>query len=344
MKMTTYLPIFIAFTLYSVSPLFGQENHLQAQVIINEAKQLLDQGKIAEAIEKLENQLTKESDPQHLHIFHEILGDIYTQMRKIDKAVAHYDKILAMNPKDGAIYFKKGYALKHQIAKILESTEALKKSFELGFSHPELFATLGSNFRVLAEMYPSDQQARLEAHQLAVYFLEMTLEQQSDHINALNNLADIRYNAGDFQEAKKLYQRLYELLPDNMNNTNKLAHTHIALKEFDQALAILRQNEKKLAQTKMSLERFLPDGQVNVQGTFLWQAKIEVDSYLAELLMKQKKYAEARQYLERVLEATDFEHQKPLKPVTRQMLVLRTHAQKQLKEIQAIEPESPAQK
>ena len=265
---------------------------------LQEAFELAKNGRFEAAEAGYMKCLNGEKNPKNIAIVHEMLGDLYMNMRKFDKAAQHYGDLIAIAPDLKIAYYKKGNALQHIPNKQKDAIIAFEKSIKLGFNDAEVYINMGFCYKILLDFYSApDSSDAVEYMKKAVENYNIALNMRPGDMAALGNLADIYYNFKNYEEALKLYIKLDGISPKSPIILAKLGHTYLSMGKIEKAVEIL---ENAVLQYKN-----VPKPADSVGAAIRDESEALVYVYLIEAMKKLEKKTELVKYGKKLLELTD---------------------------------------
>src|SRR5436190_1312746 len=118
------------------------------------AEELAQRGEIQAAIELLETEISHTGPTDERSVTaHGMLGDLYSEVRDVDRAVGHYDAIIELKPWMALAHFKKGLALKQLLTRRSQESAiaAFQESYRLGDSESEARSNTAFCCKMLAD-------------------------------------------------------------------------------------------------------------------------------------------------------------------------------------------------
>ena len=181
---------------------------------------LLNSNKLIDAKKEIDKQLTK--FPKSSVLFN-ILGAVFTNEKKLDKAISNYEKAISLNSNYAQAYNNLGIAF-HKLNKIDEAIENYKKAINLKNDFFEAFNNLGNAIR------------ELNKFKEALTYYNKALEFNSGYAEAYNNIGATYENLGDKKRALDNYEKAVKLKPDYAEVYNNIGTLLSSLARFDESL------------------------------------------------------------------------------------------------------------
>jgi tetratricopeptide (TPR) repeat protein len=280
------------------------------------AEELAQRGDIHAAIQLLEAEVSSTGPTDERCVAARgMLGDLYSMARDVDRAVAHYDAIIASKPAMALAHFKKGLALKQLPTR--ESQEsaiaAFQESYRLGHSESDARSNIAFCCKMLADYGLVAGEERMERLEEARTNFRYALRIDPESRHALFHLGDIEFNARRFAEAIELYRRFAGLCPDDPLAFTRLGNALRNAGDPLAALAPLRHAIDLTVAQKPSSGSASPSAR---------EAEVDGHLLLAEALMTLGRASEARMEYEAVIAAVD----PAVGPVTEKMKSCRERA------------------
>ncbi len=145
---------------------------------------------------------------------------------RADRAVAHLEKAIELEPDNARYYFDLGRIM-IDLGQIADGIETIKKSFPIAADNPELLFTAGNR------LYAAG------ARDEALAFYSRTLELRPENIDALNNLGNCYYGLGKYEDARLAYERLILMAPEYWPGHRNLGLAYFRLGQSESALEAL---------------------------------------------------------------------------------------------------------
>ncbi len=170
-----------------------------------------------------------------------------------EEALRQYEKVIRRNPDSAAAYGGKGAVL-HELERHEEAIEAMGRAITLDPNLPavpNLHVIMGNAALALGRM-----------EQAAGYY-ELTLQDQPNHVGALDRLAMTRYKQNRLAEALGLYRKYAALEPDHAITRGNIGLVLYQMGRVDEAReslerALALDPETKLARDVLDLIRAAP--------------------------------------------------------------------------------------
>jgi len=209
------------------------------------------------------------------------LGNVLLQMGSVDKAIAHYQKVLQIKPDDAGAHNNIGYALL-QKGSADEAISEYQKALQINPDYAEAHYNLGN--------------AQLKAGNVdeAVTQFQKALDIKPDNAEAHNNLGNALLKKGDVDEATAHYQKALQIKPDYADAHINLGIALLKKGDVDEAISHFRQAlqiKPNYAEAYLSLgNALLKKGNVDEAITHFQQAlqikpdDLEVQNNLAWVL------------------------------------------------------------
>jgi len=130
-----------------------------------------------------------------------IKGQYYEQNGNIEEALNNYDKTININPNFYSAYTSKGYLYSNILSDMVKSLENFYKALSLasGDERPTLLGAIGSRY------------SELGFFEKAKYYYQEAYALDSSQIQYLSRLAWMEFNLENYEEALKLYKKVYEI-------------------------------------------------------------------------------------------------------------------------------------
>ncbi len=218
---------------------------------------------------------------------HNGIGEAYTKLEKYDDALSHYQKALEINSKNINAYNGLGLAYANQ-GNYFQAIESFQQSLITDPFHVETHNGIAFSYFQSGQYNISEQSYRkaldIDSDNLdALLGLALVLselgeeEEASKMITAARNVSNlinsqtinkiilqgnILNEAGEYQQAIKLYDRILKLY-DNVNALNGKAIALINLKQYDKAIIILDTvlEIEPSNQNAQNIKKLIPDDQ-----------------------------------------------------------------------------------
>ena len=162
---------------------------------------------------------------------HNNLGAILTEQDRLDEAIAHFSKVLRINPDYAEAHYNLGHVLVQQ-GKLKEAAPHLRQALRINPDHAEAHNTLG---------YALVRQGQLDE---AASHLRQALRINPDYADAHNNLGNVLTEQGRLDEAIAHFSTALQTEPDHEKALNSLG----------KALARQGKNEEALAHFSKALQ------------------------------------------------------------------------------------------
>lgn len=185
------------------------------------ATSLIEQNRLDEALETLEQALPRFPQDSELH---NNKAALLIKQGRCEAAIACANEAIRLEPRNGSAYANRGLAYK-MLGNFQSSLESYYKAIEL---HPEDYEALNNAGVALIEM---------EAYEQAIICFEAALTLRSDFRSAIESLGWAKENLKLFEDAQTEYMRVLKAEPDNALALSRL--TVVLRKEcnFDAAQA-----------------------------------------------------------------------------------------------------------
>jgi tetratricopeptide (TPR) repeat protein len=254
-------------------------------------------GQREQATALLESRIERAEPGDDLVPLHGTLGNLYLEMARSERALAHFDWLIASYPDDALAHYKRGLALE-RLSRAREAIEAYTNAGKLGADEAEIRSRIGFNYMLLAST-PMTPDAERERYQgLARGALKRAIELDPRNHSALGNLADILFNQGQIEEALAYYLRMDELEPSRPTTLARIGSIYLRMGRCAPAL-------DHLLRAATMVEELEPGN----QGDAWVNRDVEVFSRVraAECLIRLERPDEARSEIARVLEIANCE-------------------------------------
>lgn len=166
---------------------------------------------------------------------HKDLGIIYLNKRLFDYAEEEFKTAMELEPNDFEIIFEYANFL-YSISKNVEAEEYYKKTLEYSPDNVLALTFMGLNYLVLNKM------------DLAEEYIMKAIEIEPNHEYVQFCTGRILYAIGKYEDAKRYLIRAVEQNPD-IETQNTLALTYFKLENYEQALNIFKNIDKKRPQS-----------------------------------------------------------------------------------------------
>ena len=280
------------------------------------AEELARRGEIRAAIELLETEVSSTGPTAERSLAaHGMLGDLYSEVHEVDRAVAHYDAIIELEPLVALVHFRKGLALKQRLTRGSQESAiaAFQESYRLGHSEPDARSNIALCCKILADFGLVAGKERIERLEEARANFRYVLKSNPENSHALFHLGDLEFNGSRFAAAIELYRRLVDLCPQDPLGFTRLGNALRSAGDPLAALAPLRHAIELVAGQKPSAGSANP---------LLREAEVDGHLLLAEALTTLGKTSEARVECELVIATVN----PAMGPVTRKMESCRERA------------------
>lgn len=254
---------------------------------------LVDRQNFGQAVTLLEQEIESEKDPNVVLRYHGFLGDIYSAMYEIDKAVTHYDVILKTNPQDPSLYFRKARIVGAKPDRRDEALGLIDIAVAKGFQDTEAYAMQGF-LRRLAYEAAKDPKEKATQLKLCLQSYGKAVELDPKNLAAWGNSADLMFNAGLYPEAEAAYRRVLALAPQSLKASTQLAHAQIRQGQIEAGLKRLRQAEQEFDRMPT------PKGPPMVIAQWLLE-RASVQFWMLEALITMKRDQELKAVAEKLL-------------------------------------------
>jgi len=118
------------------------------------AEELARRGEIRAAIELLETDVSSTGPTSERSLSaHGMLGDLYSEVHDVDRAVAHFAAIIELKPSMALAHFRKGLALKQRLTREFQESAiaAFQESCRLGHSELDARSNIAFCSKILAD-------------------------------------------------------------------------------------------------------------------------------------------------------------------------------------------------
>jgi len=118
------------------------------------AEELARRGEIRAAIELLETDVSSTGPTSERSLSaHGMLGDLYSEVHDVDRAVAHFAAIIELKPSMALAHFRKGLALKQRLTREFQESAiaAFQESCRLGHSELDARSNIAFCCKILAD-------------------------------------------------------------------------------------------------------------------------------------------------------------------------------------------------
>jgi len=168
-------------------------------------------GQLVEAISALERAVSLLPEQAEVH---NNLGNLLKERGSLVDAIEHYRQAIALKPDYGEAHGNLGVALMHQ-GKFSDARTSLEAAVGSRPQDPVILTNLGCVYGAMGALTE------------AISWHRKSLEQENTSLGALNNLAIALKDAGEFDEAKVIYEHLLTLKPDSAeSHSNMLMGVH----------------------------------------------------------------------------------------------------------------------
>ncbi len=249
-------------------------------------------GQHDEAVSLLESRIARAEAGDDLVSLHGTVGNLYLEMSKSEKALGHFDWLIAWHPDHAMAHYKRGQALE-RASRAREAIEAYTSAGKLGADEAEIRSRIGFNYMLLASSPVTLGAERERYIGLARGALKRAIELDPRNQSALGNLADIVFNQGQIEQALGYYLQMDELEPDRPTTLARIGSAYLHMDRCTPALDHLIRAVELVATSKPA-----------IQGEPWINRDTEVFSRVraAECLIRLQRPAEARSEITRVLE------------------------------------------
>ncbi len=151
-----------------------------------------------------------------------ILGAIFAEQNKLDKAIENYEKSLNINPEYFQALNNLGIAL-HKLSRLEEAIENYKKALNFNQDFTEALNNLGNAYQELGR----NKEALEQFNKL--------IKIQPNYKKVYNNLGLLHSELGNFNEAVSCYHKSISLNPKYEKTYNNLGNLLSDLGEYDKA-------------------------------------------------------------------------------------------------------------
>ncbi len=134
-------------------------------------------------------------------------GNALVQSGATDRALAAFDRVLALSPQNGTALTNRSYAL-NRLGRHVEAESAARRALELASDDPAAANNLAHALKLQGRFAES------------AAILEPVVARDPRRLEALNNLGDCRRALGRFDEALAIFERAISIDPD-------FAHAHV---------------------------------------------------------------------------------------------------------------------
>jgi tetratricopeptide (TPR) repeat protein len=229
----------------------------------NLGKTLLEQGRLAEAMEQFEEVLRINPD---YAVAHNNLGNVLRQTGRLPEAIEQYRQALRTSPDNTAMHFNLGSVLL-QTGRVPEAIEQYRQALRISPDYAPIRYNLGNVLLQSGQLPEAIEQYRqalrinpdyAEAHKNlglalfqtgqaseAIEQFEQALQLNPDDADACYNLATVLLQTGRVPEAIEQYERSLRIKPDNAEAHNNLGtalgqigRVSEAIGQFAQALRL----------------------------------------------------------------------------------------------------------
>lgn len=251
------------------------------------------QGDFESAIATLKNQLLPGLDGGTRIRILGMLGDVELSAGRSEDALARYQEILILDPKEGRAHYKKGMVLKSRVATLREAIESFEAAIENGYAPSSAFSSLGFCYKAAVDFELAEPAQRADYLRRAEANFSKAVQLDSDNLSARGNLADLYFNAGRYTEAIAEYEKLRGKIPGDLTVVVRLGRAYLGADRIAEGLEALRVAERDYVPPSRTLppEEFFPKLDV---GTALYWS-------LANVALKQGRSDDAVAYLNRLL-------------------------------------------
>jgi tetratricopeptide (TPR) repeat protein len=289
------------------------------------SRRAYDQGQPREAVAVLEARIANPGPEDNLIQLRGTAGDLYMELNETERALRHYDWLIAQHPDSPLAHYKRGQALERTSA-LLEAIAAYRHAGELGHDTTEVLARSGYCYKVLAARPATTEADRTRYLRLARTNLEAAIERDPKHGSALGNLADLVFNQGEYGRALELYRRMDAFDPNRPTTLSRIGNTQLRLGEHQTALSFLLRAIKIVDEVEPA----------NWGDRWVYRDVVTFSRVLAaECLIALGRPDEARRQIASVLEITDCSG---CKMTSREVERSRTRAEELLAKLDSITP------
>jgi tetratricopeptide (TPR) repeat protein len=286
-------------------------------------------GQHDEATSRLESRIARAEAGDDLVSLHGTVGNLYLEMSKSEKALVHFDWLIARYPDQALAHYKRGQALE-RLSRAREAIEAYTSAGKLGADEADIRSRIGFNYMLLASSPMTADAERERYTGLARGALKRAIELNPRNQSALGNLADIVFNQGLVEQALGYYLQMDALEPERSTTLARIGSTYMRMGQCTPALDHLLRAVKIVEKAKPANQR---DTWIN--------RDVEVFSRVraAECLIRLQRPAEARSEIARVLEIADCED---CKSSSREIDRSKSKAEELLQRLDAASPADAA--
>ena len=165
---------------------------------IEELVQLYNQGQYKEVLSKITPLISL--FPKVI-VLHNLAAAANAELRNLDQAIAHFRKVLTINPKDAMAYFNVGNIQKQQ-KKYGAEIESYKKALSIRPDHAESYNNMGSALKAIGDLTA------------AIDSFKQALKIKPNFAEAYYNLGVALQETGELDDSIKSYTKACEIKPN----------------------------------------------------------------------------------------------------------------------------------
>jgi RNA polymerase-associated protein CTR9 len=176
------------------------------------------------------------------------MGAIEMSLGKSNEAIEWYKEVFDTDPLDAKAWIMIGQA------QAATSEKLCKRSYEKVLrdcDKNDLYThvALGNYHAAAARELKGDKlkDQRKQSYQLAVNFYAQALKRDPNNAYAANGLAITIAETGHIEQARDLFNQVREAAVSNSSVWVNLAHAYVELKQYKQAIVMVRERERKKA-------------------------------------------------------------------------------------------------
>ena len=267
------------------------------ETLVLRIQKLISSGETRQAAALMEQEVRKESDPERLRQHHRRLGDLYTDLLEIEKAVSHYDLLIEGSPDEGSIYWRKARVVGMEPNRWHEAMSLVELSILKGFIHADAYNLRGFLHRLACEK-ASDPASRTNQFVEGLRSYEIALELDPRNPTAWGNTGDLLFDFGRYGESAEAYARLLEIDPTSLPALANLARALLRLGKLDPAIEALRSVEERF-------DRMRPPCRTPHEFGSWMISRASAQRSLIEAYELQNRKSERRTALEKLVKMTD---------------------------------------
>ena len=221
------------------------------QEIINRLVNLYNQGELLDVVGQAQS-LT-EQYPEAFIIWN-ILGAAASQIGLLDKAIAAFQRVIAIKPDYAEAYNNMGNTLKDQ-GRLDEAVASFNKALSLKPDYVEAYNNMGNALK---------DQGKLEE---AIASYEKAVSLKPDYAEAYNNMGSALQDQGKLDEAVVAFNKALSVKPDYAEAYHKLFFPYLLQGNLDKGFRLSEWRMKKDKPTvRLPRTGFIWDGKTSLKG------------------------------------------------------------------------------